>query len=231
MPVTPLPPGYQTPLSAEGLQAAVPARRSLLALLFLVIWLGGWCFGEVQAIEQLRQPSDKPPTAVLLLWLAGWTVGALGIMLGQFPGRERLTVDAMALAHRIEIFGLGLTRRYAGAEIKAPRASPAGSLAQYQAWLPALMGPTRDALAFHCGARTIRLAPGWTRPRPVNWRSNWPPACPRPHALAEGRITSACGRDRETRPDPEGASTPWASSAASTPYPPSSWRGCAPIRP
>lgn len=74
----------------------------------------------------------------LLLWLAGWTVGGLGAMgtvLGQFAGRELLTVDATALAHRIEIFGLSFTRHYAAGDVKALRATPDSGLAQYQAWM------------------------------------------------------------------------------------------------
>ncbi|MGM9514664.1 hypothetical protein ACS5PK_10465 [Roseateles sp. DB2] len=163
MQITPQAPRYQLSINADGLQAAIPARRSTFALLFLLLWLGGWAFGEMQAIEQLLHPSDMAPTAFLALWLAGWTAGglaAVGTLLWQIAGRELLTVNATALAHRIEVFGLGLTRNYAAHEVKALRAAPDSALAQYQALLPPFMGPARGALAFDYGARTIRLAPG-----------------------------------------------------------------------
>ncbi|MBB2486188.1 hypothetical protein H5407_13275 [Mitsuaria sp. WAJ17] len=82
------------------------------------------------------------------------------MMLWQFAGRETLAVNATPLTHRIEIFGLGLTRHYAAAEVKALRPSPEGGATQYQAWLPPFMGPARGALAFDFGSRTIRLAQG-----------------------------------------------------------------------
>jgi len=163
MQVTPLPPRYQLNVHADGLQAVIPAQRSAFALCFLLIWLGGWAFGEMQAIEQLLRPKDQAATAFLAVWLAGWTAGglaAVGTLLWQIAGRELLTVNATALAHRIEIFGLGLTRNYAAHEVKALRAAPDSALAQYQAWMPPFMGPARGALAFDYGARTIRLAPG-----------------------------------------------------------------------
>lgn len=163
MQVTPQPPRYQLNVHADGLQAVIPAQRSALALLLLLIWLGGWAFGEMQAIEQLLRPKDQAATAFLAIWLAGWTAGglaAIGGLLWQFAGRELLTANATALAHRIEIFGLGFTRHYAAHEVKALRPAPHGTLAQYQAWMPPFMGPARGSLAFDYGSRTLRLVQG-----------------------------------------------------------------------
>lgn len=162
MQVTPESSRVQLTHTPEGLQAAVPAQRSVLALLFLLVWLGAWCFGEMQAIGQLFDPGDKTPSAFLALWLAGWTaagLGAVGTLVWQFAGRELLTVNASSLAHRIEMLGLGVTRTYDAASIKALRATPdgGGSFARQQAWMPPFFGPPRGALAFDYGSRTIRL--------------------------------------------------------------------------
>ncbi|HLO94823.1 MAG TPA: hypothetical protein VK195_10935 [Burkholderiaceae bacterium] len=169
MQITPEAPRFQLSHTPEGLQAVIPARRSVLVQLFLLVWLAGWCFGEIQVVEQLLQqqlhPDAKTPTAFLALWLAGWTaggLGAVGTLVWQFAGRELLTVNAMSLVHRVEMLGLGVTRVYAAASIKALRAAPdgGGSLARQQACMPPFFGPARGALAFDYGSRTIRLAVG-----------------------------------------------------------------------
>jgi len=164
MHVAPEEPRFQVTATSEGLQAAIPPKRSVFAILFLMAWLGGWAFGEIQVVGQLLSPSEKTPIAFLALWLAGWTAGgvlAVGAILWQLGGRELVTVNSSSLVHRVEAFGLGRTRIYAAAKIKALRATqePGGGFSNQQAWMPPFFGPGSGPLAFDYGSRTIRLAP------------------------------------------------------------------------
>src|SRR5687767_7102498 len=112
---------YTMEASAEGLRSSIPARRNWFVLLFLMAWLGGWAFGEVNAISELLNPNDKTSTAFLLFWLAGWTLGGafcIATVLWQLAGKEVFVVNASELMHRIELFGLGRTRIYRSSDIK-----------------------------------------------------------------------------------------------------------------
>lgn len=115
-------------------------------------------------MDQLLSPSEKTPIAFLALWLAGWTAGgvfAVGAFLWQLGGRELLTVNSSPLVHRVEAFGLGRTRIYSAAKIKALRATQEAvvGFSNHQARMPPFLGPSSGPLAFDYGARTIRSAP------------------------------------------------------------------------
>ena len=148
----------------DGLRAVVPARRSSFVLLFMCVWLGGWVFGEVHAIQELLSPSEKTPYLFLLVWLAGWTLGgalAIGTVAWQFAGREVISVGSSTLEHRIEAFGIGRTRSYRLSEVKNLRATDysANPFTNQAAWFPPVTGSGFGPVAFDYGARTMRLAP------------------------------------------------------------------------
>ncbi len=50
MNVEPGAPRFTVDITPDGLRATLPARRSAFAMVFLCLWLVGWCFGEVHAI-------------------------------------------------------------------------------------------------------------------------------------------------------------------------------------
>jgi hypothetical protein len=152
---------YALEHSAEGLRISIPARRNWFVLLFLVAWLGGWFFGEVNAASELLAPKEHSPSAFLAFWLVGWTLGGAfcaGTVLWQLAGREVLVVGGGVLQRRIELFGLAWSRGYRLAEIKALRATdyPSGSFTNQRAWFPPIGGNGYGAIAFDYGARTIR---------------------------------------------------------------------------
>jgi len=131
-------------------------------MLFLVAWLGGWAFGEVNAAGELIHAGDKTPSAFLAFWIVGWTLGGLitfGTVLWQLAGREVLTVNSLSLTHRLEIFGIGVNRSYGASDIRNLRATEYSHspFTNQNAWFPPLFGSGYGPLAFDYGARTIRV--------------------------------------------------------------------------
>jgi hypothetical protein len=151
-------------ITTEGFRVIIPARRSWFAILFLLAWLVGWAFGEVNAARELLRAGDNTPSAFMALWLVGWTVGglfAMGTVLWQLVGREVVTANSSALSHRVEVFGLGWNRSYSSSEVKNLRVTEYSTSpsTNQRAWFPPLYGSGIGPVAFDYGARTIRIAP------------------------------------------------------------------------
>ena len=164
MTVEPEPPRYALDVTAEGVRALIPARRSVFTLLFMCVWLCGWAFGEMHAIDELLSRSEKTPVPFLMVWLAGWTLGgalALAGVAWQLAGREIISIGSTTLEHRVEAFGMGRTRSYRLSDVKHLRATDnaLSAFGSQAAWLPPITGSGFGPIAFDYGARTIRLAP------------------------------------------------------------------------
>jgi hypothetical protein len=111
----------------------------------------------------LSNPGDKTPSAFLAFWLAGWTLGgafAIGAVLWQLDGREIITVNAVALTHRVEVFGFGRERTFRASDVKSLRSTEFASsvFTNQRAWFPPITGSGYGPVAFDYGARTIRIA-------------------------------------------------------------------------
>ncbi|RSZ38273.1 MULTISPECIES: hypothetical protein [unclassified Variovorax] len=149
-----------------GLRAVVPARKHWLFLLFMCVWLTGWCFGEFTAANQLLHPRRHGTDErwFLTLWLAGWTVGgawAFFCVLWQLFGRELISVEEGSLVHRVEIWGLGRTRAYAIHAISRLRVVEFSFdfFRNQRAAMPPLFGAGMGPIAFDYGQRSFRIAP------------------------------------------------------------------------
>jgi len=144
----------------DGLELVIPAKRNLFLMLFLLAWLGGWAFGEVSALKELRSGAGAPK-AFLAFWLVGWTLGggfAASVWLWMLAGRERILLRSGILAVRREVFGLGWTREYDLAQVRNLRVSAesdnrAGWGATGRFW-----GFSGGPVAFDYGASTVRCA-------------------------------------------------------------------------
>ena len=155
---------YRSELTPEGFRIVIPVRRNWFILLFICAWLGGWVFGESSASRQLIAGSDRTPVAFLSFWLLAWTMGgvfALATVLWQLAGREILTISPTIFSYRAEAFGLGRTRSYRAADVRALRLSAysASYFTQQRNWLPPIVGSGFGPIAFDYGARTFRFAP------------------------------------------------------------------------
>lgn len=163
MEVKPQAPRFRTERTAGGFRAEIPAKRNLFVLVFLIIWLAGWVFGEASVSKQLVHPGPRTPVAFLSLWITGWTVGGVLIaatIVWQLAGREVIIIDPQALTLRVEALGIGHSRSFKTAEIKFLRLSPfvSSPFQNRQTSFPPIFGAGYGPVAFDYGARTYRAA-------------------------------------------------------------------------
>jgi hypothetical protein len=135
----------------------IPSRKRAIVIGFLAVWLGGWSFGVLAVPHFLARPD-----LFLAVWLLVWAVAECGTAaaFGYFlAGREIITLSPEALSIRLEIFGIGHTRAYQAAAIRALRPFR-------QRFLPGRRG-SRELLsdlgcciAFRYGAETIGFGRG-----------------------------------------------------------------------
>lgn len=106
----------------ESLIVEIPVKRNWPVLLFMVVWLTGWAFGELLAIRELLS-FDTPliGNIFLLFWLAGWTIGggfAFNMILWQLAGKEVISVGRDYLTIKKSSLGLGRRKKYETGSIK-----------------------------------------------------------------------------------------------------------------
>jgi hypothetical protein len=141
-----------------GLEIVIPAKRSVLVLLFLAAWLGGWFFGEKSAIEEILRRREGGPDYFMVFWLIGWTIGgawAAGAWLWMALGREVVTLRPQALLLRREVLGIGRTREYDLSHVRNLRVAP--EPADVSAGRTHFGGLDSGLVAFDYGARTFRF--------------------------------------------------------------------------
>lgn len=61
----------------DGLGIYNPARRNIVLVLFLMLWLTGWAFGEYFALSQILRGGNIFGSLFLLVWASFWTLGGL----------------------------------------------------------------------------------------------------------------------------------------------------------
>jgi len=145
------------------LVVVIPAKRSLLIVLFLGAWLVAWCLGEVFAVRQLLVGTDDASALFLIFWLMMWTAGgamALRVWLWNAFGKEVVTVRPSGLVLKRDYLGLGFSQEYELAQVKRLRvveraANQLGSVYPIGSWA---VGPGR--VAFDYGASTVHFAAG-----------------------------------------------------------------------
>lgn len=153
-----------------GIEIVMPSRRSVIMTGFVGIWLAFWIysiFGILpQALSGLPQARGAAPSLpFMIVWIAFWLAGgafAFATFAWSVAGKERVTISADTFAIRREAFGVGLTRRYALASVRALR------VVDDAAWSSPFSGFGRNdpfglrsgSLAFDYGAKTIRFGSG-----------------------------------------------------------------------
>ncbi len=98
-----------------GLEIVIPAQRNLSVIIFLGVWLLGWCAGEISAIARLLGGPQTESWQFILVWLALWTLG--GVFAGytwlwNLVGKERVVLGPSTLSLARDILGLGRTSVY-----------------------------------------------------------------------------------------------------------------------
>ena len=153
-----------------GIEIVMPSRRNMIMAAFIGFWLAFWIYSVFGMLPQMFAglPSAKgtpPPLPFLVVWSVFWLIGgAFGLALFAWTvaGNERVTIDTDTFAVRREAFGLGLTRRYALASVRALRVvddaafgSPFFGFGRGDPF-----GLRSGSLAFDYGAKTIRFGSG-----------------------------------------------------------------------
>lgn len=95
----------------DGLGIYNPARRKIVLVLFLMLWLTGWAFGEYFALSEIFGSGNVAGSLFLLFWVTFWTLGGLfvvRVLLWNLFGSERLFVTEGMLVHSR---GIGPFRR------------------------------------------------------------------------------------------------------------------------
>jgi len=144
----------------EGLEIVIPARRHLLVLLFLGVWLVGWLMGEMTAIAHLFSGRSSGPEGFILIWLVFWTLGggfAAYIWLWMLVGKERILIGTSTLHVKRDVLGLGRTRTYELYKIRNLRVAPQPTGPRDAGAAFRLSGLAGGLIAFECEGKTIRF--------------------------------------------------------------------------
>lgn len=144
----------------DGLRIVIPARTSTFAVIFLLVWLIGWAFGEASATRQILSEKDPAGDLFLVVWLALWTIGGARAALGclwMLQGYEVLFLRPGVLGVRREIFGVGRSAEYGVDAVKNLRVAPLESSLRRRRdpW-----GTSTGRIAFDYDAKTIRVGAG-----------------------------------------------------------------------
>jgi hypothetical protein len=133
----------------------------------LTLFLGGWVVGEVFSLMSFLR--DETPSPVFLaIWVIVWTaVGAyvLYVWAWHLGGREIIELDDGMLTKKRELFGLGIPKKFAVAEITNLRILPQSlpmrdTEERVSAMMAEFWGLRGGIIAFDHGTKTYRFGFG-----------------------------------------------------------------------
>jgi len=113
----------------DGLGIHNPARRNIALVLFLMVWLTGWAFGEYFALSEILGGGNLVGSLFLLVWASFWTLGglvAVRVLLWNLFGSERLFITEGMLVHSRGIGPFQRKRIHPLAEVDGFRANLKG---------------------------------------------------------------------------------------------------------
>lgn len=132
----------------DGLGIHNPSHRQMPLILFLLLWLGGWAFGEFFALSQIF--SGGGPFGVdlfLLFWVTFWTLGgalAWWFVLWQLFGVEQLFITSGAVVREAGLWRLRRRRVY-----------PLGSVSEFElAAVPVRQNSFNHAITFKADGKS-----------------------------------------------------------------------------
>lgn len=112
----------------NGINIIIPSKKNWFALLFGIVWLGGWFAGILSALEEIfSSTSNSVPIFFLVFWLIGWTMVGLGLtamLLWGYFGQERFITYRNEVFFEKIVFGEGKKDRLNASEIKNFRTEP-----------------------------------------------------------------------------------------------------------
>jgi hypothetical protein len=142
-------------------QINIPARRNILVILFLSVWLTGWTVGGVSVIIVLVSKGFQP---FLAIWLCGWALGEAYVavtLCWLLFGLEAIRVLGADLEVGYLMLGFARRRLFRGSEIRHLSSSAPSVIERYnRISLPFFIRNKSGSVKFDYGARTIYLAAG-----------------------------------------------------------------------
>jgi hypothetical protein len=147
----------------------IPPKRRWGLWALLTLYLGGWVVGEVFSLMSLmRDETPSPPPVFLAIWLIGWTaVGAyvLYVWAWHLGGREIIELGNGTLTKKRKLFGLGIPKKFAVAEITNLRILPQSlpmrdTEERVSAMMAEFWGLRGGIIAFDHGTKTYRFGFG-----------------------------------------------------------------------
>jgi hypothetical protein len=141
----------------------VPAKRNIFIIVFLLIWLGGWFFGETSVIGELLTGKSDSAGIFMLIWLCGWTLGGaivLGIVAWNLAGKEVITFSNNSLKIEKKVGSLGFNREYLLSEIHDFRVLENCGGAFFGSRSGDPWGFLGGTIAFDYGMNTVRFGLG-----------------------------------------------------------------------
>jgi hypothetical protein len=147
----------------EGLEIIIPARRHLLVLLFLGVWLVGWLMGEMTVTAQFFSRRPAGAAAFLLIWLMFWTLGgglAAYIWLWMLVGKERILMGTSMLQMKRDVLGVGRTQTYEFYKIRNLRVASEPTGPRDAGAALRLAGLVGGLIAFEHEGKTVRFGAG-----------------------------------------------------------------------
>jgi hypothetical protein len=91
----------------DGLGIHNPTHRQMPVIVFLLLWLGGWSFGEYFALYEIFSGGMSEGRSFLIFWVTFWTLGGLAawwFVLWQMFGVEQLFITSGAVVHEIGLW-------------------------------------------------------------------------------------------------------------------------------
>lgn len=98
------------------LNIVIPSKKNWFALIFGMVWLGGWFFGFMSASDILfsSEPGNSGADGFMTIWLMGWTIAGLAIsalLIWGFFGEEKFIMDRNEILFEKTVFGIGKKSR------------------------------------------------------------------------------------------------------------------------
>jgi hypothetical protein len=156
-------PRYQLARQPGGVSVVIPAPRRWLQVLAMSVWLCFWANAELSVGSEMLTSGAGAKGPFIYLWLAMWT-GAGGLVLTtilcELFGKELLLVDAGSLSYRVQVFGLGRTRRYLLNQISQLQVVPVpdAKLCKRRRLMLPFFGKATGVIAFDYGAEQVQVA-------------------------------------------------------------------------
>jgi len=99
----------------EGVEVIVSARRSPFVNFFLLAWMIGWSFAEIEITGNLLNYEGETPDAFMVFWACGWTLSgllAVFIWLWNMKGRKVVRITKHELIRSREYVFFSRSKKY-----------------------------------------------------------------------------------------------------------------------